>query len=119
MEENDPPNVVGNRLIAGEKDVTEATAVLLCVLHVDLLQAFGHGTCTEEQSLGYTHTFTAASVCNAVITEADLLIHLQPVFPFLEQQFSEQCQRAPSSALEIGMDTDGSSWGGKKKGKDY
>lgn len=38
--------------------------------------------------------------------KSHLLIHLQPGFPFLELQSSEQCQRAPSSAPERGMGTD-------------
>lgn len=113
VEENDPTNVVGDRRIAGEKDVTEAAAVLLCVLHLDVLQAFSHGSCTERSSIWVTAA-TVSTLSVTLTTEADLLIHLQPGFPFLKQRFSEQCQRAPSSSLETGMYTDGSSWRGRK-----
>lgn len=44
VEEDDPAHAVGHGGIAGEEDVAERAAVLLVVLHVDLLQTLPHGS---------------------------------------------------------------------------
>lgn len=44
VEEDDPAHTVGHGGIGGEEDVTESAAVLLVVLHVDLLQTLPHGS---------------------------------------------------------------------------
>lgn len=44
VEEDDPTHTVGHGGIRGEEDVTECAAVLLVVLHVDLLQTLPHGS---------------------------------------------------------------------------
>lgn len=44
MEEDDPAHAAGHGDVAGEEDVSEGAAVLLVVLHVDLLQSLPHGS---------------------------------------------------------------------------
>lgn len=44
MEEDDSTHTVGHGGIGGEEDITESAAVLLVVLHVDLLQTVPHGS---------------------------------------------------------------------------
>lgn len=44
VEEDDPAHTAGHGGIGGEEDVTESAAVLLIVLHVDLLQTLPHGS---------------------------------------------------------------------------
>lgn len=111
MEEDDPAHAVGDGGIGGEEDVTEAATVLLDVLHVDVLETLSHGSLTEEgMKFKFPCTLSGrSSPDNHRGLEAHLLIHPQPGFPFLEQQSSEQCQRAPSSALDSGMGTGESS----------
>lgn len=43
VEEDDPAHTVGHGGIGGEENVAEGAAVLLVVLHVDLLQTLPHG----------------------------------------------------------------------------
>lgn len=48
VEEDDAAHAGGHGGIGGEEDVTEGATVFLGVLHVDLLQTFPHGSCTDR-----------------------------------------------------------------------
>lgn len=48
VEEDDATHAVCHVGTGGEKDVTEAAAVLLCVLHIDFLETLRHGALRQE-----------------------------------------------------------------------
>lgn len=48
VEEDHPAHAVGHAVTGGEEDVAEGAAVLLVVLHVDLLQALPHGSWRDD-----------------------------------------------------------------------
>lgn len=51
VEEDDPAHAAGHEGgVGGEEDVSEGAAVLLVVLHVDLLQTLAHGSWTDQGS---------------------------------------------------------------------
>lgn len=56
MEKDDPAHAVGDGVVGGKEDVTEVTAILLVVLHVDFLETFPHGSLSDAGNMSVAHT---------------------------------------------------------------